>query len=184
MATKQKARKTSGRRDRRKTTSTRITPETRAQLEEAAAQTGRSLAQEIEFRLEKSFLTDDAKFAEFGGKEKFSLCRFFAIGADHLEPVFRDILLRGQKEGRLLTKEKKGKTEPTWANDFVLFQMAVAWWVYQAKLIVFKVPIEFEDLFRAPFDGPEDPSQKSLSLAELGGVLAQLVAEKSKGETD
>jgi predicted DNA-binding protein len=38
----------------RKTTSTRITPEVRAQLDEAAASSGRSLAQEIEIRLERS----------------------------------------------------------------------------------------------------------------------------------
>lgn len=180
MATKQKARKTSGRGDRRKTTSTRITPETRAQLEEAAAQTGRSLAQEIEFRLEKSFLTDDARFAQFGGKEKFTLCRLFAVCADQLEPVFRDILLQGQKEGRL----RKEKTERTWVNDWTLFQMAAAWWVYQAKRMIFEVPIELEDLFRAPFEGPEDPSRKSLSLVEFGRALDQLVVGKSKRETE
>jgi len=39
----------------RKTTSTRITPEVRARLDEAAASSGRSLAQEIEIRLEQSF---------------------------------------------------------------------------------------------------------------------------------
>ncbi len=45
--------------DRRKTTSTRITPETRARLEEAAKGSHRSLAQEIEMRLERSF-TEEA----------------------------------------------------------------------------------------------------------------------------
>jgi hypothetical protein len=38
----------------RKTTSTRITPEVRARLDEAAISSGRSLAQEIEIRLEQS----------------------------------------------------------------------------------------------------------------------------------
>ena len=52
--------------DRRKTTSTRITPETRAQLEEAAAQSGRSLAQEMEFRLEQSFRRDDEDLEAWG----------------------------------------------------------------------------------------------------------------------
>ena len=45
--------------DRRKTTSTRMTPEIRARLEEAAAQSGRSLAQEIELRVDQSFLADE-----------------------------------------------------------------------------------------------------------------------------
>ena len=59
MAPTQKARKTSRRVVRRKTTSTRITPETRARLEEAAKGADRSLAQEIEMRLERSF-TEEA----------------------------------------------------------------------------------------------------------------------------
>lgn len=41
--------------DRRKTFTTRITAKTRALLEQAAAESGRSLSQEIELRLEKSF---------------------------------------------------------------------------------------------------------------------------------
>ena len=55
MVATQKARKASKRVDRRKTTSTRITPETRLRLEEAAKDANRSLAQEIEMRLERSF---------------------------------------------------------------------------------------------------------------------------------
>ncbi len=51
--------------DRRKTSSTRFTPETRARLEEAAAQSGRSLAQEIELCLEQAFLKEDA----LGGRQ-------------------------------------------------------------------------------------------------------------------
>lgn len=41
--------------DKRKTTSTRIAPELRARLDECVAQSGRSLSQEIESRLERSF---------------------------------------------------------------------------------------------------------------------------------
>ena len=59
MVATQKARKASKRVDRRKTTSTRITPATRVRLEEAAKDANRSLAQEIEMRLERSF-TEEA----------------------------------------------------------------------------------------------------------------------------
>ena len=62
--------------DRRKTTSTRITPETRGQIEEAAAQSGRSLAQEIEFRLEWSLQQE----ADSGGRQLHGLLRLL-IGA-------------------------------------------------------------------------------------------------------
>ncbi len=68
--------------DRRKTTSTRITPETRAQLEAAAAHSGRSLAQEIEFRLERSFLDEDARNREMGGKELQALFRMLGAAAE------------------------------------------------------------------------------------------------------
>ena len=44
--------------DRRKTFTTRITAETRAQLDAAAAHSGRSLSQEIELRLVLSFERD------------------------------------------------------------------------------------------------------------------------------
>jgi hypothetical protein len=42
-------------RDKRRTLTTRITDETRTKLDEAAAASGRSLAQEIELRLDRSF---------------------------------------------------------------------------------------------------------------------------------
>jgi hypothetical protein len=39
---------------------TRVTPAVKKRIEEAAAASGRSQAQEIEFRLEKSFMQEDA----------------------------------------------------------------------------------------------------------------------------
>ncbi len=45
--------------DKRKTMSTRLTSKTRAQLDAAAAQSGRSLSQEIELRLVLSFERDN-----------------------------------------------------------------------------------------------------------------------------
>lgn len=45
--------------DKRRTLSTRITDETRAKLDDASKASGRSLSQEIELRLERSFWTDD-----------------------------------------------------------------------------------------------------------------------------
>ena len=70
--------------DRRKTTSTRITSETRAQLEEAAAQSGRSLAQEIEFRLEQSFRKDDEELEVWGGRAARAAWRACAAAAKAL----------------------------------------------------------------------------------------------------
>ncbi len=83
MATRKKTPKAkpAKRGDRRKTTSTRITPETRAKLEATAAQSGRSLAQEIEFRLEQSFEGDEA----FGGRQLRALFSLFGYAAVLIE---------------------------------------------------------------------------------------------------
>ena len=75
--------------DRRKTTSTRITPETRARLDEAAVQSGRSLAQEMEFRLEQSFLGDEF----LGGPEN-------ATAAKLVGPILQDVEARTGRSWR------------------------------------------------------------------------------------
>ncbi len=82
--------------DRRKTTSTRITPETRARLEEGAAQSGRSLAQEIEFRLEQSFAEEKSQsfiatvaaggvYASCGRDDIFLVARLLATAIQMIE---------------------------------------------------------------------------------------------------
>lgn len=64
----------------RKTTSTRITPEVRVLLEEAAALSGRSLAQEIEIRLEQSFQDEGVISRELGGADNYDLAKLlFAV---------------------------------------------------------------------------------------------------------
>ena len=70
--------------DRRKTTSTRVTPETRGKIEEAAAQSGRSLAQEIEFRLEQSFLGTDFEALGLGGRGNIGFLRLMGIMFGHI----------------------------------------------------------------------------------------------------
>jgi len=81
-----------------KTLSTRITAELRSRLEEAAGATGRSLSQEIEFRLERSF----EKAADFGG-------------------VLNSITL--QTMGEFLHKLETATGRP-WRADPVVFDMA------------------------------------------------------------
>ena len=75
--------------DKRKTLTTRITNKTRENLDAAAKATDRSLSQEIEFRLERSFLQDEADervreavlegiYDSFGGEKKFGVMRLKA----------------------------------------------------------------------------------------------------------
>ena len=75
--------------DRRKTTSTRITPELRAQLEESVAQSGRSLAQEIEVRLEQAFLMDREIETVFGDRATYRLMGILASTKKHIEEKTR-----------------------------------------------------------------------------------------------
>ena len=58
--------KAADREGRRATLSVRLTPEGRTRLEQAASASGRSLAQEVEMRLEKSFNDDQMFDAIFG----------------------------------------------------------------------------------------------------------------------
>ncbi len=84
--------------DRRKTTSTRITPELRAKLDAAAEQSKRSLAQEVEFRLEQSFAEEKSQaefsdaavravYAPFGKLETFLVARLLANAIHTIEAV-------------------------------------------------------------------------------------------------
>ena len=65
--------------DKRKTLTTRITAKLRKQLEQAAEKSGRSLSQEIEFRLEQSFHDREALYREFGGESSYNLMRWLAL---------------------------------------------------------------------------------------------------------
>jgi hypothetical protein len=58
--------------------STRIREDTRAALERAAAASGKSLSQEIEYRLRSSFDKDRVISAEFGNRQNYALLRLLA----------------------------------------------------------------------------------------------------------
>ena len=100
--------------DKRKTLTTRITEKTRLQLEEAAAETGRSLSQEIELRLERSFEQEDAKVDEFGGLLQYLFCRNFASLAQAIAAE--------------IGTAKINTPARTWINDSGIFYAALGLW--------------------------------------------------------
>ena len=71
--------------DKRKTLSTRITSELRDRLDKSADESGRSLSQEIEFRLEQSFRDEKALYREFGDKSLYMTMRWFALTLDEAQ---------------------------------------------------------------------------------------------------
>jgi TraY domain len=64
--------------------STRIRPKTREYLEAAAKKSGRSLSQEIEFRLRNSFTNDERWEAAFGSRKNFAIMRTMASLAESM----------------------------------------------------------------------------------------------------
>jgi hypothetical protein len=56
----------------------RTTRELRERLEREAADSGRSLAQEVEARLERSFTSEEGRYLEFGDADTFEFCRLLA----------------------------------------------------------------------------------------------------------
>jgi len=73
--------------DKRKTLSTRITSGLRDRLDKSADESGRSLSQEIEFRLDRSFRDEDAYYREFGDKSLYMTMRWFALTLDEAEQI-------------------------------------------------------------------------------------------------
>ncbi|MDP6572947.1 MAG: TraY domain-containing protein [Rhodospirillales bacterium] len=63
----------------------RVTAETKSRLEAAAAASGRSQSQEVEFRLEQSFRKEDDGIAALGGSEQHALFRMMAAAAVIIE---------------------------------------------------------------------------------------------------
>ena len=71
----------------------RPTSELREKLESAAAESGLSLTQEVERRLEWSFSDPDARLQGFGSEERLKLLRTLALAVDMVETTTgKDIL--------------------------------------------------------------------------------------------
>ncbi len=115
---------------KRKTLSTRITPELRDKLEAASKASGRSLSQEIELRLDRSFETDVQLHEAFGGEHLYALARMIAAILALIESTsgktwktdrqtFEEVKAVIDK-----TLEALGPTAPTAPNDQKLLDYA------------------------------------------------------------
>src|SRR3954469_10224641 len=90
--------------------STRIRPDTRAMLVEAAAASGRSLSQEIEHRLRRGFDSEQMIKASFGSRRNYRLMQLVALStqvAIDPGPDFRN-----------------ADAETDWLDDPTSFEMA------------------------------------------------------------
>ena len=63
----------------------RTTKEVREKLEAAASESGRSLTQEVEFRVQQSLRDDEARFEAFGGTHNYALMRLISAAIAAIE---------------------------------------------------------------------------------------------------
>ena len=65
----------------------RVTGELRRRLESAASETGRSMSQEAELRIERSFQREDDQHANFGGPDRYRLAQWIAFSIQIAEDI-------------------------------------------------------------------------------------------------
>jgi hypothetical protein len=141
----------------------RTTKELRDRLESAAARTGRSLAQEVESRLEASFLTEDVKWEEFGGSEKHQIFRLMSAAAETIE---------------------SRKSRPWLTDEIAAIAVNAAWIILASQLlpipVLKEVRKDFEDATPTPLipDVPEHPELPDIMAKPLPVKLSN--DDKSK----
>lgn len=152
----------------------------RKALDDAVAVSGQSLSQEIETRIERTFLEDQTRFDDFGGRDKYELGRLFAVSANRLDPRLRDAVARLRTTGHLPKSDKRKAAKLTWANDWTFFLFAVVYWLEIAKRDYFEMPPGLED-FEAAFYGRRKPCLGGEGLSELGALIRDWMTGEAEG---
>ena len=65
----------------------RVTAELRQRLEGAASDSGRSMSQEAELRIDRSFSAEDERHASFGGQDRYRLAQWIAFSIQMAEDI-------------------------------------------------------------------------------------------------
>ncbi|MDP6430327.1 MAG: TraY domain-containing protein [Rhodospirillales bacterium] len=81
---------------KRNNVTTRVRDETKHLLQQSSRASGRSISEEIEFRLEQSFRDEEAKYNDFGGEIPYRSCQIFIAIAKIVE----------EESGKLWSKDK------------------------------------------------------------------------------
>ena len=130
---------------KRKTITTRITERNRLRLEEAAEGSDRSLSQEIEIRLDRSFTQDDARYDELGGKDSYKHYRLMELA-------------------RTLVEEQTGQS---WREDYDTYYSLLTAWIHLLSVYAPAKPDGWDDKAARPplrYDGllAKEPTPESL----------------------
>ena len=133
----------------------RVTAETKNRLEAAAAASGRSQSQEVEFRLERSFRKEDDGIAALGGSEQHALFRMMAAAAEIIE----------------------NRTGKSWSSDWETSIAVRDAWEALTAAVLPKPPKKIVDTVQKPAPVPPVPPERPDSLEDepLRGLLSPYV---------
>ena len=132
----------------------RTTKTLRDSLSAAIRQSGRSLAQEVEHRLERSMHSDETRFDEFGGETPYRLCQAFTGLAKCIE----------------------AKTGRSWAEDETTFAIAAHAWILVLRTMM-NSPTEDLKKFAKAMGMDLDEETRNIGQ-EVGALIAKRIASR------
>lgn len=123
--------------------STRIRPDLRASIEKAAQASGRSISQEVEHRLRRTFIQDDRIEDAFGSRENYTVLRIVGLAMQYArvpfhgtpdwrsDPLAFDVVVRTVNRVLEAIRPPGGRPGDVFtetAGDFVSEQVPAAIW--------------------------------------------------------
>jgi hypothetical protein len=166
--------------------STRITPDLRKKLEQAAKRSGRSVSQEVESRLDRTFTEDDAIADRFGDRRTYVLMRMMAdaihFGHKRGNPLWLESPLEFEKaiSAALLVLEA---IRPD--GDLPTDALTTRHHQVQGERVALNIwrAIKRADLSAQPTQGTNADHKNRMKKRDLGG-LADRALEPSKTKED
>ena len=132
----------------------RTTKTLRDSLSAAHKKSGRSRAQEVEHRLERSMLSDETRFDDFGGETPYRLCQAFTG----------------------IAKCTEAKTGRSWAEDETTFAIAAHAWIVVLRTAM-NSPTEDLKKFAKAMDMDLDEDTRNIGQ-EVGALIAKRIADR------
>jgi hypothetical protein len=165
--------------------STRIRPDLRQSLEKAARRSGRSLSQEVEYRLRRSFIEDDKIADAFGDRQTYRLMRMMTdaihfsqlrSGQPEVHWLTNSVTFRFAKEAiaailERVAPDEKPSSLPKALNDRVA-QVVGETTAAELWLNVVAAPVQL------PLSkGSREDHRYSIAKTDLRGLLGRAITE-------
>ena len=141
-------------RAKRSSFNTRIRSQLKEHLEREAKSAGRSLSEEIEHRLERSMLSDETRFDDFGGETPYRLCQAFTGIAKCTEAI----------------------TGRSWAEDETTFAIAAHAWIMVLRTAMNPLTEDLKKFAKA-MDMDLDEDIRNIGQ-DVGALIAKRIADR------